>query len=134
MFVILVFAASSAICANIFGQAYNYSKESKDLTQAVLIAETQAEEFKANPEDKAGRTFTLCYDKDWEFIHEIGGPQFLRINKTGHFVEVKITTDGIIATCVIKVDEKLYELTAKKALAWQIGSPDSEENYVKFNN
>jgi hypothetical protein len=110
IFVIFVFTVSAAICANIFGQSYSYSRDSKDLTEAMLIAETQAEEFKADASNIGADTYTLFYDKDWNKLKD--GDK-----KIAHTMDVDIKVSDGIATCAMSFDDDFYELTAKKALA-----------------
>jgi Tfp pilus assembly protein PilV len=65
MVVILVFLIASAACVEIFAGAYRSGAESKDLTMAVLKAESIAEEFKAGvaqPEDD------LLFDREWQAL------------------------------------------------------------------
>jgi hypothetical protein len=66
MVVILVFSFASAVCAGIFGKAYRFSEESKDLTMAVLKAESIAEEFKAGEAPDG----VLFFDKEWKALAE----------------------------------------------------------------
>jgi hypothetical protein len=116
MFVILVFTVSAAICAHIFGQAYTYSTASKDLTQAVLIAESTAEEFKAGVGPDSA--YTCYYDGDWNPVQEEEKA------KSKYEMEVRITEKDALMVCEIALKNSdksdggvFYELTAKKALA-----------------
>jgi hypothetical protein len=74
MFVILIFTVSAVICSNIFAKAYSFSNDSKELTMAVLKAESAAEVFKSDviAGDSAsdlvsytGPNGLLFFDKDW---------------------------------------------------------------------
>ncbi|MDR2486918.1 MAG: hypothetical protein LBD12_03045 [Clostridiales Family XIII bacterium] len=80
MFVILVFTIAAAVCSNIFAKTYSLSAESKDLTMAVLKAESEAERFKATTLDGTALYKALSarplglergFDKDW---HETQSP------------------------------------------------------------
>ncbi|MDR2610157.1 MAG: hypothetical protein LBC58_01730 [Clostridiales Family XIII bacterium] len=120
MFVILVFTVSAAICANIFGQSYKYSEKATDLTQAVLIAESVAEEFKAG-EITDGK-WKNYFNKEWHevgvwmpgLIDWVGGPDE---KEMVHNMTVNVGLENGLRVCRINVDDGLYELTAKKSVA-----------------
>jgi type II secretory pathway pseudopilin PulG len=48
--VILFFSIAAAACVMLFGQAYNDSNRSRDLTNAVIMAQNVAEHYKATGE------------------------------------------------------------------------------------
>jgi hypothetical protein len=75
MFVILIFTVSAAICTNIFAEAHKLSSDSKELTMAVLEAESAAEIFKADVTSGdsvwdevsySGPNGFMYFDKDWQ--------------------------------------------------------------------
>jgi len=81
LIVVAVFAICSAACARILTSAYFTAKESKDLSNAVLVAENAAESYKAVAGDigkvvellggistTAGDSATavIYYDKHWQ--------------------------------------------------------------------
>jgi len=81
LIVIAVFAICSAACARILTSAYLTAKESKDLSNAILIAENAAESYKAvagdigkvvellgGTADKSGNGVTaiIYYNKHWQ--------------------------------------------------------------------
>jgi hypothetical protein len=77
MFVILIFSVSAAICTNIFAEAHQLSNESKELTMAVLEAESAAETYKADvldggsvlDETSSGLAWKF-FDKNWNEISD----------------------------------------------------------------
>jgi flagellar basal body-associated protein FliL len=48
--VILFFSIAAAVCVSLFGQAYSDSRDSRDLTEAVITAQNVAEYYKATGE------------------------------------------------------------------------------------
>ncbi|MDR0596370.1 MAG: hypothetical protein LBG50_02400 [Clostridiales Family XIII bacterium] len=99
MVVILIFSIAAAVCTNVFGKAYGFSEESKDLTMAVLKAESIAEEFKAGGADKGGE---LLFDKDWIPIDKNRLPDFY--GQAAYEITSRVTVSGGIRIMDISVD------------------------------
>jgi len=114
MFVILVFSVSAAICSDIFAKAYKFSSDSKDLTTAVLKAESVAEEIKADvlsnttDEEKTTPVYAkIYYDKDWQDSSEGDSVYTLTRSPSWH---------GDVLTVIVQVDrgdEHIYDITVQ---------------------
>ena len=81
LIVVAVFAICSAACARILTYAFFTAKESKDVSNAILVAESAAESYKAVSGDigkvaqmlggssgviEGDATATVYYDKQWQ--------------------------------------------------------------------
>ncbi|MDR1495482.1 MAG: hypothetical protein LBS67_00975 [Clostridiales Family XIII bacterium] len=97
MVVILVFSLAAAICTSIFGKAYGFSEESKDLTMAVLKAETIAEEF------KDGRTpeGDLLFDEEWKATTDEGENK----DTARYFIRTEVGEENAVREMAIAVKE-----------------------------
>jgi type II secretory pathway pseudopilin PulG len=95
MVVILVFSLAAAVCTSIFSKAYGFSRESKDLTMAVLEAESVAEEFK----DGKVPTSDLLFDKDWKRTTDEGEDK----DTSAYFIRTETEQKGPVNEMTISV-------------------------------
>ena len=77
MIIILVFTIAAAICTSIFANAFNMSKESKNLTMSSINAQTVAERFKSGEDDVE----TQYFDSDWKVSSESDATYFVKLEK-----------------------------------------------------
>jgi Tfp pilus assembly protein PilE len=94
MVVILIFSVAAAICANIFGDAYKFSEDSKALTMAVIKSESIAEEFKAEGKAPSG---DLLFDADWNPVAE------KKLDDALYFIRTEVEKDGAMSVMDIAV-------------------------------
>ena len=123
MFVILVFTIAAAVCSNIFAKAYSFSTASKDLTMAVLKAESEAERFKAGTLDGSALYRAISarpiveeqgFDKDWRKTQSPDGEDAVYLLTAN--VDVGLT-DGMDSMDIVVSkkgqDTALYRLVVK---------------------
>jgi hypothetical protein len=107
MVVILVFTVSAAVCASVFAKAHGFSADSKDLTAAVVKAESVAELFK-NTGGKETLPGEFLFDKEWNPVSAIEESKFR--------VVLSPSEQGEMAVCLIEAyrgDELIYDLEVK---------------------
>jgi type II secretory pathway pseudopilin PulG len=103
MMVILIFSIAAAVCTSIFSKAYGFSTESKDLTMAVITAESMAEEFKAGKEPNGD----MLFDENWKATTDE--------DKAKYFIRPDITEDG---------EMKVMDISVKKMGHGGVGPAD----------
>ena len=77
LMVIVVFAICAVACISIMTAAYFNANDSRDLSMAVLVAQSGAEEFKATSSDEHT---VIYYNKDWQICDEKSAVYALRIS------------------------------------------------------
>ena len=86
---ILFFILTAAVCVSFFAKAYSISKESEDLSMAVHIVSSYAEEFRAEPGNTPDSERKLYFDNSWTECDEANATHTLTITIT--------TNDNIVA-------------------------------------
>jgi hypothetical protein len=112
MFVILVFTISSAICANIFAKAYNFSTDSRDLTNAVIRAESAAEIFKADSDSGASEEAIVYYDAEWRELDTEGGAYYAL--KLTPVIDGNLCIANVTVTKLKGNEKEIFSLDAVK--------------------
>ncbi|MDR2157425.1 MAG: hypothetical protein LBO81_06580 [Clostridiales Family XIII bacterium] len=107
MVVILIFTIAAAVCTSIFAKAYSFSSDSKNLTMAVIKAESAAERFKAS-KGAGGQPDALYFDKHWQAVASERDAAFK--------IVLSPSEQGGMSVCDIEVysgDKSIYNLEVK---------------------
>jgi type II secretory pathway pseudopilin PulG len=94
--VILIFAVCAAVCVSIFVESYMMERRATDVSNALLVAKSGIESYKAFAGDaertasvlggvvySGGDTVTVYYDEHWDLFTEDGAAYILRIAPAG---------------------------------------------------
>ncbi len=114
----LVFAVTAAVCVRIFAGAHQISRQSEELSQAVVFAQNAAESLKSSRGDleKAagllgGGTFSedrlaLCYDAEWALTDEANAVYRLILTRSA-------PVDGYMdaEAAVLRDGGQIYQIT-----------------------
>jgi hypothetical protein len=109
MITILIFVICAAICINIFVKAHGYSSKSEDLTNAVAVAVSEVEMFKAEPEKATDHTD--YYTGDWNKTDTETRSAFkviANLNKTGNGMYTYVVTISNEQNTIYKIESKKY--------------------------
>ncbi len=113
---ILFFSVSAAVCMRLFASAHTMSKDSRDLSSAVMEAQSAAECFKSAGGDISGSAsilgasvtdsgFVINYDSDW--IKTDGGDfeYYLALEASGSYANICVYENNS--------EDPIFELTVK---------------------
>ncbi len=115
MLMVLVFALCSAVCVRIFAYSQQLSRDSRNLSNACIVAQSAASCYKVERGDiertieaiggKASGTNRCYYDGDWRHASPDAAVFVLAINESGGVAEIDIRK--------INADKAIYTLTTK---------------------
>ena len=94
MFCLLFFSLAATVSIRFFVEAHVISQNSVNLNEAILIAESLADEFRAVRGDIVGQN--LLYNEDWELVSE---PE--EANFVANFAVTETAADLRVATIIV---------------------------------
>ena len=111
---ILVFSVSAAVCVRMFARSYTLSLESRELSHAVAIVQSQAEIFYGNPGSVTDAD--IYYDKDFNVCSaESSSYEMVSSDVTDNTVSAGSTGLQRYDICVRKITgEEIYSLCVEK--------------------
>lgn len=119
MIVLLFFSISAAVCVSIFVHAHSLNKESGEKNQALLLAQSAAEQLKASGEDilkEMGAekiengAYLFYYDESWKQTEE----------KSIYCMTIETKTENKLLKVQISIDngkKEIFNLEVKKYMA-----------------
>ena len=120
------FAVASAVCAQLFAHAHTTSRNSRDLSMAVVVAQSAAESFKAAPHSPdmlmgqyTGDGYT-SYDADWsEIPYTDDSPNMVIVHVTNPYPMLRAD----ISVRRRDDNQPIYSITVQKYIhgAWRFG-------------
>ena len=96
---ILFFILTAAVCVSFFAKSYTLSKGSEDLSMAVQIVSSYAEEFRAEHGNTPDSERKLYFDNSWTECD---------VSNASHTLTITITTQDDIVTGHFQMDD-LFE-------------------------
>lgn len=106
---LLVFIVCAVVCVSLLVYSYNTSKNSTNLTHAVFLAESMAENWKAYALSADGQPVLQCYDKNWQPSDEHNATYCVTLSQSGQ--------EGQVETANISVDKgekSLFSLSVSR--------------------
>ncbi len=121
----LLFAICAAICASLYAMGFVQSKESKDISRAMVEAQNAAEAFKAAAGDTSqlidmincNEDFVIYYDKDWNNIADGEDYSYqLKLEEIGEgkLKQARISLSDLESSEILTIEVSKYLPTAKE--------------------